>query len=121
MQRSVLIQVAALVWVALLATALIAREEPSATVEGLVVAKETGRPIPHAHVWAGGGPSEEKWEWSRSVKADAQGRFRLEDVPAGPSYFSAAGKVHRTTKGDVPHDQFALLHEGSANFVKLAL
>src|SRR5690242_8179099 len=120
MQRSVLIQVAALVWVALLATALIAREAPLATVEGQVVAKETGRPIPGARVWAGGGKSELKWEWSRSVKADAQGRFRLEGVPAGPSYFSAAGKVHRTTQSDVPHDQFVLLHEGAENFVTLA-
>src|SRR5207253_2098456 len=41
---------------------------------------------------------------------------RLEGVPAGPGYFSAAGRVHHTGK-----DQWVFLHEGGANRVRLAL
>lgn len=107
-----LVQVAALVWIALLATALIAREPPLASVDGVVVAKETARPIPHAQVWASGAKSE----WGRAVKADAQGRFRLENVPAGPSYFDGSSKVHRREK-----DQWVLLKEGADNHVTLTL
>src|SRR5689334_5828780 len=116
MQRSVLIHVAVLVWLALLTTALIAKEPPLASVEGQVIARETGRPIPHARVWVGGGRSDLKWEWSRSVQCDENGAFRLDGVRAGNAYFSAAGHIHHLGK-----DQWVLLHEGSGNSVILAL
>jgi hypothetical protein len=51
-------------------------------ITGRVVRKDSGKPIPEARVvysWPGRTPEM----YLRSVVTDAQGRFRLEPVPAG--------------------------------------
>src|SRR5690349_303719 len=94
MTRWILIYVGAAVWVALLAGALIAQDMPRATVHGVVLARETGQPIPGAVVSARG--IERPW-W-RDVRADKHGRFELEEVNAGLAQFTSHGTVHQMLK-----------------------
>lgn len=105
--------IAALVlWLGLMAGALVAREPRTAQLEGVVVAKETGKPIAGANVAAHG----EGWEWQREVKADAQGRFRLENIGTGRAYLSGYTHVHKSLK-----DMRIEVEEGSDNRVTLSL
>ncbi len=89
-----LISLAGSAWVALLAGGLIAQETPRATVRGVVVSAETGRPVPKAAVAARG----VERPWWRDLRADEHGRFEIRDVPAGLAVFTAHGNVHQMRK-----------------------
>jgi alpha-2-macroglobulin len=105
--------IAALVlWLGLMAGALVAREPKTAQLEGVVVAKETGKPIAGANIAAHG----EGWEWQDELKADEQGRFRLENIGTGRAYISGYTNVHKSLK-----DMRIEVKEGSGNPVRLEL
>jgi uncharacterized protein YfaS (alpha-2-macroglobulin family) len=109
-RRLILIQILALLWLAVLAATLIAREPPRATLRGKVLAKETGQPIPAATVEARGA----NYGWSDTVETDRQGKFVLRGVPVGRAMLQASGKVHRMQR-----EQELTLHEGDDNTVTL--
>src|SRR5438105_15181431 len=94
MMRLIVLNVTVAAWVALLAGALIAQDMPRATVHGVVLSRETGKPIPGAVVSARG--IERPW-W-RDIRADKNGRFELRDVTAGLARFTAHGTEHQMTK-----------------------
>src|SRR5688572_24870239 len=85
-----LLVVALVLWLGLMAGALVAREPKTAQLEGVVIAKETGKPIAGANVAAHG----EGWEWQAEVEADAHGRFRLENIGTGRGYISGYTHLH---------------------------
>src|SRR5262249_42362998 len=91
-----LLAVAMLAWLGLMAGVLVAREPATAQLSGVVVARETGQPIPRARVAAHG----EGWRWQREVKADARGRFRLEGIGTGLAYISGSTYVHKSLKDE---------------------
>src|SRR5438067_70232 len=91
--RALLI-VALVVWAGLIVGALVAREPATAQLDGVVVAKETGRPIAGANIAA----HAEDWGWQQEVKADAQGRFRLRNIGVGRAYISGYTYVHKSLK-----------------------
>ncbi len=70
-------------------------EVPVASVEGVVLMEESGKPLPYATVVV-----ETSFEFQGDktfrtlVKADAQGRFVIPRVPAGECLVEAFGKVH---------------------------
>src|SRR5205814_1324697 len=94
MNRTLLLSLAPAVWLAALAGTLIARDTPRATVRGVVVAAESGRPIPGAMVAARG----VERPWWRDLRCDKAGRFEIRDVPAGQAAFLAHGNVHQMTR-----------------------
>src|SRR5437868_217356 len=94
MTKLVVLNIGAAAWVALLAGVLIAQDMPRATVHGVVLSRETGKPIPGAVVSARG--IERPW-W-RDIRADKHGHFELRDVTAGLARFTAHGTVHQMTK-----------------------
>lgn len=94
LRRSLLVVGLAALWVALLTGVLIAQESPRADLHGVVLAQETNRPIPGAHVAARG----LRASWWRDVKTDERGRFTLRDIPAGLAGFTARGNVHQTPR-----------------------
>jgi hypothetical protein len=107
-----LLVVALVLWLGLMAGALVAREPATAQLEGVVVAKETGQPIAEANVAAHG----EGWEWQEEVETDAQGRFRLENIGTGRAYISGYTHIHKSLK-----DMRIEVKEGSGNRVRLEL
>lgn len=107
-----LLLVAMLVWLGLMAGVLVAREPATAQLTGVVLARETGQPIPHARVAAHG----EGWRWQREVKADARGRFRLTGIGAGLAYISGSTTVHKSLK-----DEKIEVQEGPDNRITLVL
>lgn len=109
-QKFFLLMLVAGAWIAVLAGAALWQETPQATVRGVVVAAEDGRPVPKAEVSAHG--IERSW-W-REVRADAQGRFELKDVPAGLAAFIARGNVHQMTR-----ELRFVVREGPANRLTL--
>src|SRR5438876_5327567 len=99
-------------WAGLMVGLLVAREPATAQLEGVVVAKETGQPIAGANIAAHGAG----WEWQREVKADARGRFRLQNIGVGRAYLSGYTYVHKSLK-DLTLD----VKEGPENRVTLVL
>src|SRR5437588_1697459 len=110
--RGLLLAVAMLAWLGLLAGVLVAREPATARLEGVVVARETGRPIARARVAAHG----EGWRWQREVKTDARGRFRLEGIGTGIAYLSGSTNIHKSLK-----DEKIEIQEGPDNRITLTL
>ena len=121
MAKLIALNVAAAVWVALLAGALIAQDMPRATVHGVVLSRETGLPIPGAMVSARG--LERPW-W-RDVRADKHGGFDLREVTAGLARFTAHGAVHQMQKpvrvdlGESASNSVTLIAEPVAPFLRL--
>src|SRR6266516_2010579 len=110
--RVTLLAVAMLAWLGLMGGVLVAREPATARLEGVVVARETGRPIAHANVAAHG----EGWTWQREVKTDARGRFRLEGIGTGLAYISGYTNIHKSLK-----DEKLEIQEGPDNRITLIL
>jgi uncharacterized protein YfaS (alpha-2-macroglobulin family) len=103
---------ALIAWLGLMIGVLVAREPATAELDGVVVARETGRPIPFANIAAHG----EGWEWQRELKADADGEFSLEGIGTGVAYISAYTDIHKS-----PKDVKLLIKEGPDNDVTLTL
>lgn len=89
-KRTLVINLAAALWVAFLAGSLIARDTARGVIHGVVVSAETGKPLPLAVVAAHG----VERPWWRDLRADGEGRFEIRDVPAGLTSFTAHGNVH---------------------------
>ena len=110
--RGALAAAALVAWLGLMAGALVWREPATARLEGVVIARETGRPIPRANVAAHG----VGWQWQREVKADARGRFRLEGIGTGLAYISGYTDIHKSLK-----DEKIEIKEGPSNRITLVL
>jgi uncharacterized protein YfaS (alpha-2-macroglobulin family) len=110
MRRLMFVQGLALLWLVVMGAILVAREPPTATLTGKVVAKETGQPIPKAVIEARG----ENYGWADRVETDSQGVFTLRGVPAGKALLQAFAKVHRMDR-----EQEVTLREGTGNMVTL--
>jgi alpha-2-macroglobulin len=112
MPRGALLAGALVVWLGLMVGTLVWREPATAQLEGVVVARETGRPIARANVAAHG----VGWQWQREVKTDARGRFRLEGIGTGIAYISGYTNIHKSLK-----DEKIEIQEGPENRITLVL
>src|SRR5260370_28803044 len=112
MPRGALVGGALVVWLGLMVGTVVWREAARAQLEGVVVARETGRPIARANVAAHG----VGWQWQREVKTDARGRFRLEGIGTGIAYISGYTNIHKSLK-----DEKIEIQEGPDNRITLLL
>jgi hypothetical protein len=72
-----------------------AGETPVGTLEGRVVAADTGRPIAEASVRLRSAVPIESKDWiTKYVTTDTSGAFRFADIPAGTYTIEANGRVH---------------------------
>ncbi|HEY3355404.1 MAG TPA: carboxypeptidase regulatory-like domain-containing protein [Polyangia bacterium] len=71
---------------------------PEALVFGRVLRGEGGPPVPHAHVFLHPADQPGQRNVSRRAVTDADGRFRLDQVPAGKHRVTAYGEGARTAK-----------------------
>lgn len=109
-RRLVIVQGAALLWLLVMVTALIAREPARATLRGAVIARQTGQPIPNALVEARGA----EMGWWRMARTDARGEFVMRGLPVGQAMLQASSKVHR-----MPKEEEIVLREGTENRITL--
>ncbi len=87
-----LVPALALVLLALLAIPVFLHEQPVGSISGVVVAQESGRPIPEASLYLtpvqAGQASHHAW-------TDRKGRFRFTGIAAGYWRLEGSGRAHR--------------------------
>ena len=93
LQRPAVVICAALVLTAVMLSAAMMTEPPTGSVEGVVTAADTGKPIAYAWVNLQGGRGKGNWIYKYS-KTDAEGRFRFDSIPVGEYSLDASAKAH---------------------------